>query len=320
MDTAIKDLLDKIHDVVHWDWSVSVLPIQRTANRVVDLLARRAASLRLRKGSRFRGHSIKDQKDRRGFTHERIVRFEDGEPNFMLERLTELGWGFMYNSILLINIIVVREFYANFSSFTHPHVFLRGKKIPITEDAMCRHLGIPYEPPPFDMDDEYVATVNAHKQGEVNMANVLKIIEREGINWANNPTNETIPERPDNAILNAKATAWHKLTVANVDPKTHVTTFLMEHAILIFILMTQGTVNFPRIMRDIMVKRPPTPGMSFYILCLTLMRRTGTKSKLHILLIVRLHGVPCDRTVLSGRIKIKVKIEISNLRARSKPL
>ncbi|MED6179844.1 hypothetical protein PIB30_004484 [Stylosanthes scabra] len=48
MDIVIKDLLAKIHDVVHWDWSVLVLPIQRTANKAVDLLARKAASLRLR--------------------------------------------------------------------------------------------------------------------------------------------------------------------------------------------------------------------------------------------------------------------------------
>ncbi|MED6139785.1 hypothetical protein PIB30_087222, partial [Stylosanthes scabra] len=48
--------------------------------------------------------------------------------------------------------------------------------------------------------------------------------------------------------------------------------------------------------------------------------RAGTKSKLHILLSVRPHGVPCDRTVPSGRIKIKAKIGISSFRARSKPL
>ncbi|MED6116166.1 hypothetical protein PIB30_097660 [Stylosanthes scabra] len=48
MDTTINDLLVKIHDAIHWDWSVSILPIQRTTNRVADLLARRTTSLRLR--------------------------------------------------------------------------------------------------------------------------------------------------------------------------------------------------------------------------------------------------------------------------------
>ncbi|MED6127180.1 hypothetical protein PIB30_085638 [Stylosanthes scabra] len=79
---------------------------------------------------------------------------------------------------------------------------------------------------------------------------------REGITWANDPTVTAIPRNLDNAILNAKATAWHELIKANIDPKTHATTFLMEHALLLFVLMTQGMVNLPRIMRDIMVKRP----------------------------------------------------------------
>ncbi|MED6200700.1 hypothetical protein PIB30_087842 [Stylosanthes scabra] len=38
------------------------------------------------------------------------------------------------------------------------------------------------------------------------------------------------------------------------------------------------------------------------------------------LLTVRPHGVSCDPTVPSGRIKIKAKIGISNFRARAKPL
>ncbi|MED6186883.1 hypothetical protein PIB30_070913 [Stylosanthes scabra] len=78
----------------------------------------------------------------------------------------------------------------------------------------------------INVDDEYVATVKAFKRDEVDMTDVME------------------------------ATAWPKLIVANIDPKMHATTFLMEHAILIFILMTRGFVNLPRIMRDIMVKWP----------------------------------------------------------------
>ncbi|MED6209526.1 hypothetical protein PIB30_055516 [Stylosanthes scabra] len=94
---------------------------------------------------------------------------------------------------------------------------------------------------------------------------------KEGITWANDPADASILKRLDNVILNAKVTAWHKLIVANIDPKTHATTFLMEHAILIYILMTQGSVNLPRITQDIMVKWPSakTRNLLLYLMFIT---------------------------------------------------
>ncbi|MED6128802.1 hypothetical protein PIB30_101468 [Stylosanthes scabra] len=44
--------------------------------------------------------------------------------------------------------------------------------------------------------------------------------------------------------------------MVNIDPKTHGTTFYLDHAILIYVLMTEGVVNLPRIMRDVLLKRP----------------------------------------------------------------
>ncbi|MED6198917.1 hypothetical protein PIB30_071161 [Stylosanthes scabra] len=43
--------------------------------------------------------------------------------------------------------------------------------------------------------------------------------------------------------------------VTNVDPKQHGTTFDLNHAILIYVLMTKGVVNLPHIMRDVLLKR-----------------------------------------------------------------
>ncbi|MED6136257.1 hypothetical protein PIB30_054442 [Stylosanthes scabra] len=86
---------------------------------------------------------------------------------------------------------------------------------------------------------------------------VFSVIRRQGTNWANNPADDTIPERKlDDAILNAQATAWHKFIIENVDPKQHGTIFDLNHAILIYVLMTEGVVNLPRIMRDVLLKLP----------------------------------------------------------------
>ncbi|MED6176620.1 hypothetical protein PIB30_089953 [Stylosanthes scabra] len=95
------------------------------------------------------------------------------------------------------------------------------------------------------------------KENDLGLGLVFSVIGRQDTNWANNPADDTIPERKlDNAILNAQATTWHKLIIANVDPKQHGTTFDLNYAILIYVLMTEGVVNLPCIMRDVLLKRP----------------------------------------------------------------
>ncbi|MED6200421.1 hypothetical protein PIB30_084880 [Stylosanthes scabra] len=111
-------------------------------------------------------------------------------------------------------------------------------------------------PPPGE-NDMFITRVVARKNGELDMDLVYQVIGRSGTNCANNPADNTIPDRKiDNAILNAQATAWHKLIIANIDPKQHGTTFDLNHAILIYVLMTEGVVNLPCIMRDVLLKWP----------------------------------------------------------------
>ncbi|MED6116036.1 hypothetical protein PIB30_096403 [Stylosanthes scabra] len=159
-----------------------------------------------------------------GITHERIIHFPEGDEDFMVDRIQGLGWGFMYSAFIPINLTVVREFYYNFSA--------------------------PSE------DDIFKKTVTTYNAGNLDMGGVFEVIGREGTTWANDPAITVIPKKLDNSILNDKATAWHKVIIANIDPKTHATNFLMDHALLIFVLMTDGIVNLPRIMRDVMLKRP----------------------------------------------------------------
>ncbi|MED6211719.1 hypothetical protein PIB30_076369 [Stylosanthes scabra] len=144
--------------------------------------------------------------------HERIIRLDGEEETIFRNRIQGLGWGFMYADLVRINVSMVREFCANFSSTKQDHVFLRGKKIPFTEADVRRYLNIPGETPDDDQDDNFEALVKAYGRGDdMNMAEIYFVIGREGTNWANDPANNTIPKTIYNGILNCRATAWHKI-------------------------------------------------------------------------------------------------------------
>ncbi|MED6172760.1 hypothetical protein PIB30_052986 [Stylosanthes scabra] len=183
--------------------------------------------------------------ENRQIVHERIIRLDGDEERIFRERVLGLGWGFMYDDLICINLSMVREFCANFSSGQQEQVFLRGKKIPFTEDNIRRHLGIHGDSPDAEVDDNFVPLAKAYETGDdMDMAEIFSVIGQEGTNWANNPASNVIPKSLNNAILNPQATAWHKIIMANMDPKTHGTNF-----------DTRG-VNLPRMMRDILLVRP----------------------------------------------------------------
>ncbi|MED6158659.1 hypothetical protein PIB30_034808 [Stylosanthes scabra] len=195
--------------------------------------------------------------ENRDIVHERIVRIDGEEEPIFRNRIQGLGWGFMYEDLVRINVSVVREFCANFSSANQEHVFLRGKRIPFTETNIRRHLGILDDAPDADVDDAFVALAKSYEKGEdMDMAAIYAEIGREETNLADNSAVNLIPKTINNLILNPRATAWHKNMMANIDAKTHGTKFDMRHALLIFVLMTEGEVNLPRIMRDILPVRP----------------------------------------------------------------
>ncbi|MED6107756.1 hypothetical protein PIB30_017022 [Stylosanthes scabra] len=195
--------------------------------------------------------------ENRGIVHERIVRVDGEEGPIFRNRIQGLEWGFMFDDLVRINLSIVREFCANFSSATQNHVFLRGKKIPLTETHIRGYLGIPDDAPDADVDDAFIELVKTYKRGEdVNMGAIYAEIGQPETNWADNPAVNTILNKINNSMLNAKATAWHKIIMANIDPKTHGTKFDLKHAFLIYVLMIEGDVNLPRLVRDILLVRP----------------------------------------------------------------
>ncbi|MED6149237.1 hypothetical protein PIB30_060484 [Stylosanthes scabra] len=186
--------------------------------------------------------------ENRRIVHECIIRVDKEEGPIFHNRIQELGWGFMFGDLVRINLSMVREFCANFSSASQNHVYLRGKKIPFTEAHIHSYLGIPGDAPDAGIDDAFIALAKAYKNGED--------IGRSKTNWADNPADNTIPNKINNSVQNAKATEWHKIIMANIDPKTHGTKFDLKHAFLIYVLMTDGDVNRPRLMRDILLVQP----------------------------------------------------------------
>ncbi|MED6170891.1 hypothetical protein PIB30_035468 [Stylosanthes scabra] len=85
----------------------------------------------------------------------------------------------MYHPLVCINVTLVREFYANFSSGEQKTVFLRGKRIPFTEEAIRCHLGIRIDLPYIGVDDVFVATTKTYDDGNLNMADVFSVIGQE---------------------------------------------------------------------------------------------------------------------------------------------
>ncbi|MED6110139.1 hypothetical protein PIB30_040197 [Stylosanthes scabra] len=131
--------------------------------------------------------------ENRDIVHERIIR--------------GIGWGFMYEDLVRINVSMVREFCVNFSSTKQDHVFLRGKRIPFTEADVRRYLNIPGETLDDDQDDNFEVLVKAYGRGDdMNMAEIYSVIGREETNSANDPANNTIPKSINNGILNPRAT------------------------------------------------------------------------------------------------------------------
>ncbi|MED6223407.1 hypothetical protein PIB30_073671 [Stylosanthes scabra] len=181
----------------------------------------------------------------RDILHEQCIDFQ-GQQDFMEDRLAGLGWMFMYNALEPINIILVRKFYSNFSSANQQTVFLRGKQIPITENAFNAFLGIT-TPPQSKEEDAYEKNLVRKNIGALDMGLVLPTIALPGMRW---DSYKPKSGRVDNAILTPQARGWQKMIVCNVQPLKHHTTFSMNMALLIYTLMEGGPIHLSRIVNN----------------------------------------------------------------------
>ncbi|MED6130490.1 hypothetical protein PIB30_001578 [Stylosanthes scabra] len=127
-------------------------------------------------------------------------------------KIEGLGWSYMYNDLVEINITWVKEFYLHFSMADHKTVYLRGIQIPIDVNSISSFLGIQNEV--AKADDAYKNNVTRWKAGNLEMDMVLATIAEPGMQWNSyNPGSGS-----------------------------------METALLIYTLMDQGDIHLGRIL------------------------------------------------------------------------
>ncbi|MED6134002.1 hypothetical protein PIB30_033425 [Stylosanthes scabra] len=167
--------------------------------------------------------------------NERIVQIPGEGRDFMIQRIHQLGWDYMYNDLVDINVTIVKEFYSNFSKSVQRTVYLRGTQINIDEESISSFLGI-QDPIPKTQDTYEINKVR-RATGDLNMNDVLATIATPRMTWDRyNPKSG----RVDNEILKREARGWMKMMVCNLKPLRHETTYSWDTIMLFFTLMDGG--------------------------------------------------------------------------------
>ncbi|MED6153109.1 hypothetical protein PIB30_098431 [Stylosanthes scabra] len=130
----------------------------------------------------------------------------------MQDRIEELGWSFMYNDLVDINLSIVREFYSNFSHASQNTLYLQENHIPI---------------------------LTMRKAEKLDMDTILSTIAAPGMRW---DTYNPKSDRVDNGILTANARGWLTMIICNLQPLRYETTFSMDTALLLYTLMSGGRI------------------------------------------------------------------------------
>ncbi|MED6128785.1 hypothetical protein PIB30_101304 [Stylosanthes scabra] len=128
------------------------------------------------------------------------------------------GWDFMYDPTIDINMMLVREFYANRNEKNQEEVYMRGRRIPCHLRDIEGVLHIPR----LEGKSEHHQMGERYDNNELDMNEVMQVIGREGATWP------AIPGRLDKNLLNKDAWMWMKLVVSNIIPTRHETTLGMS--------------------------------------------------------------------------------------------
>ncbi|MED6165340.1 hypothetical protein PIB30_098637, partial [Stylosanthes scabra] len=143
--------------------------------------------------------------------HEQFINFENQGPDFMPQRIEELGWSFIS---------------------------------PIAENAIHYFLGINGDPVSKE-EDAYEKNLTEKRAGRLNMDAVLNTITALRMRW---DTYNPKSDRVENGILTANSRGWLKMIICNLQLLRHETTFSMETAMLLYTLMRDGRIHLSRIL------------------------------------------------------------------------
>ncbi|MED6161695.1 hypothetical protein PIB30_063152 [Stylosanthes scabra] len=157
--------------------------------------------------------------------NERIIQIPGEGRDFMIQRIHQLGWDYMYNDLVDINVTIVKEFYSNFSK--------SGQRT---------------DPIPRSQDTDEINKVR-RATGDLNMNDVLATIATPGMTCDRyNPKFR----RMDNGILKREARGWMKMMVCNLNPLRHETTYSWDTIMLLFTLMDGRSIHLGRIINKSM--------------------------------------------------------------------
>ncbi|RYQ95335.1 hypothetical protein Ahy_B08g090532 [Arachis hypogaea] len=163
-------------------------------------------------------------------------------------RISELGLDFVDRDLGRINISWVKKFYCNFFRQNLDSVYLRGREIMITEDALqdallCR-VGTP--------------ETCAYQQAEVALLSMTfdyealrRVIATPDASWVIDSSN-TKPKGMLFAYLTREARTWQQIFAHYVFPTTHFSEIPMDMLVLIGCVMEGKEVYFPRLIRHSM--------------------------------------------------------------------
>ncbi|MED6140768.1 hypothetical protein PIB30_096634 [Stylosanthes scabra] len=129
--------------------------------------------------------------------HERVINFR-GKGDTFQEHILALGWEFMYDPVIPINMTLVGEFYANCNQKNQHEVYMRGRKIPCFLGDIERVLHIPR----LEGASEHKKVGEKYDKNELDMDEVMQVIGREGETWPE------VPGRTSSKTLNKDAWMW----------------------------------------------------------------------------------------------------------------
>ncbi|MED6176918.1 hypothetical protein PIB30_092937 [Stylosanthes scabra] len=143
-----------------------------------------------------RGQMLSERK----VMHERVINFRGKRYTFQ-EQIFARGWQFMYDSVVPINMSLVREFYANCDKKNQREVYIRGRKIPCYLGDIEGVLHIPR----LKGVSEHNAVGEKYDSNDLDLDEVMRVIGRDGPTWPD------VPGRINKNILNKDAWMWMKL-------------------------------------------------------------------------------------------------------------